>query len=381
MSGVTHIHDPSGRGVPLARRMIAFDRLRFAITIAGIGCAVVLMLFLLALYNGVRVESNGYIAERPAQAWVAQDNTTNFIKSSSWVRASAGDALRAVSGVAEVSPILRLITTVDIGVQRTTAIVLGIEPRSTLGRPQVVDGVDTLARGELILDRALARRYGAQVGDTLQVQGRPFRLVGLSRGTNAILTQLAFIPLDDARDLLGFRDVASFFLVRGTPSVATDALVDALRGRVAHTNVFSQETFAATNMDELRGGLLPILATVAVLGGTVALAVLTLLLYGTMLERREAYAVLKAIGAADGYLTRLIVTQAMVAVLGGLAFGATAYAICAPITVRLVPVMALAIPWPALGMVAVAVVALGAVGALLPLRRVARIHPAELFRA
>lgn len=381
MSGVTRTHAPSGRGVPLARRMIAFDRLRFAITIAGIGCAVVLMLFLLALYNGVRVESNGYIAERPAQAWVAQDNTTNFIKSSSWVRASAGDALRAASGVAEVSPILRLITTVDIGAQRTTAIVLGIEPQSTLGRPHVVDGVDTLARGELILDRALARRYGARVGDTLQVQGRPFRLVGLSRGTNAILTQLAFIPLDDARDLLGFRDVASFFLVRGTPSTSTDALVDALRGRVAHTNVFSQETFAATNMDELRGGLLPILATVAVLGGTVALAVLTLLLYGTMLERREAYAVLKAIGAADGYLTRLIVAQAMVVVLGGLAFGATSYAICAPITVRLVPVMALAIPWPALGVVAVAVVALGAVGALLPLRRVARIHPAELFRA
>lgn len=381
MSDSSQTHAPPGRGVPLARRMIGFDRLRFAITIAGIGCAVVLILFLLALYNGVRVESNGYIAERPAQAWVAQDNTTNFIKSSSWVRASAGDALRAANGVAEVTPILRLITTVDIGVQRTTAIVLGIEPQSTLGRPHVVDGVDTLARGELILDRALARRYGAHVGDTLQVQGRAFRLVGLSRGTNAVLTQLAFIPLDDARDLLGFRDVASFFLVRGTSPTATDALVDSLRGRVAHTNVFSQETFAATNMDELRGGLLPILATVAVLGGTVALAVLTLLLYGTMLERREAYAVLKAIGAADGYLARLIVTQAMVAVLGGLAFGATAYAICAPLTVRLVPVMALAIPWPALGVVAVAVVALGAVGALLPLRRVARIHPAELFRA
>lgn len=381
MSSVTRAPAPSGRAVPLARRMIALDRLRFAITIAGIGCAVLLMLFLLALYNGVRVESNGYIAERPAQAWVAQDNTTNFIKSSSWVRASAGAALRTAPGVAEVSPILRLITTIDFGVQRTTAIVLGIEPQSTLGRPHVVDGVDTLSRGELILDRALARRYGAHVGDTLQVQSRRFRLVGLSIGTNAVLTQLAFIPLDDARDLLGFRDVASFFLVRGVSSSAPDALVESLRGRVAHTNVFSQATFAATNMDELRGGLLPILATVAVLGGTVALAVLTLLLYGTMLERREAYAVLKAIGAADGYLTRLIVWQALVAVLGGLAFGTTAYAVCAPITVRLVPVMALAVPWPALGVVAVAVVGLGLIGALLPLRRVARIHPAELFRA
>ena len=369
------------RGVPLARRLIAFDRMRFGITIAGIGFAVVLMLFLLALYDGVRVESNGYVAGRPADAWVAQDNTTNFIKSSSFLRAAIADTLRTVPGVTEVSPILRLITTVDIGPRRTTAIVLGIDPASSLARPEVVEGTAQLQRGEMILDRALAQRHGARIGDSLRAQGHPFRLVGLSRGTNAVLTQLAFIPIDDARELLGFREVASFLLVRGDSGTARDTLVRRLEGRVAHTSVFAQPVFAENNMQELRGGLLPILATVAVLGGVVALSVLTLLLYGAILERREAYALLKALGAADGYLARLILAQSLAAVAGGVLFGVLAYLGAAPITRQVVPEMVLSLsPWSLTG-VAAAALLLGALGALVPLLRVARIYPAELFRA
>ena len=376
-----HGAEASRGGVPLTRRMIAFDRLRFLITIAGIACAVVLILFLLSLYHGTRVESNGYIADRPAQAWVTQDNTTNFIKSSSFLRASGGDSLRRLPSVAEVSPILRLITMVDIGRTRTTAIVLGIDAASSLARPRVVDGRDSVGRGEVILDRALAARYGARVGDSLQVQGRPFRLVGVSRGTNAVLTQLAFIPLDDARDLLGFRDIASFLLVRAAPSVTPAALAQALQGRLPHTNVFTQEAFAENNMEALRGGLLPILETVAALGIAVALAVLSLLLYGAVLERRESYAVLKAIGASDTYLARLVVLQALSAVGGGLLAGIAMYAVAVPVATHLVPVMALSLPLASLAWVALAVVVMGGAAAVLPLRRVARIHPAELFRA
>lgn len=371
----------SARRVPLARRLIAHDRMRFGITIAGVGCAVLLMLFLLALYEGVSIESNGYIAGRPSQAWVTQDNTTNFIKSSSILRASGAETLRTVAGVAEATPILRLITTVAIGPHRPTVIVLGIDPRSELGRPDIVEGTGQLEPGEMIMDRALARRNDAHIGDVLAIQGHSFRLAGISRGTNAVMTQLAFVPLEDAQELLGFGDAASFILVRAGPGVGATELAARMRGRVAHTNVFTQEEFADNNMRELRGGLLPILATVALLGGVVALSVLTLLLYGTILERREAYALLKAVGAPHGFLARLILAQSLAAVIGGVAFGALAYAACAPLVIRIVPEVVLSLSMSALAGVAVAAVAMGCVGALVPLRRVARIYPAELFRA
>ncbi|MEZ5294037.1 MAG: ABC transporter permease [Vicinamibacterales bacterium] len=371
----------AGRGVPLGRRMVAHQRARFAITIAGIGVAVVLVLFLIALYEGVRVEANGYVASRPVDAWVAQDSTTNFIKSTSLLPAGEGDLLAEVDGVAEVTPLLRVITTAVANDARFTVILLGIDPRSDAGRPEVVQGSATPANGEIVLDLALARQHHVSPGDTIVVQQHPFRVIGLSRGTNSVLTQFAVVTFEDAQLLLGVPDMTSFFLVRGRPGLTPDALVRRLSGQVPRTAVFTEAEFAANNMHELRGGLLPILATVAVLGGIVALAVLTLLLYGAILEQRETYAVLKAIGASSGALGRVVVVQALAAALGGLAFGVVAYAACAPLVERLVPAMALSLPLPAIAWVGLAVSVMGVAGAVVPLRRVGRIHPAELFRA
>lgn len=370
-----------GRGLPLARRLVVFERARFVITIAGIGFAVALMLFLVALYDGVRTEANGYVSSRPVDAWVAQDSTTNFIKSTSLLQAGEGEVLAGVAGVAEVTPLLRVITTAEFNGRRITVILLGIDPRSTAGRPEGVDGDVSPDNGEIVFDLALARQFGVRVGDALHVQGHPFRVIGLSRGTNSVLTQFAVVTFEDAQLLLGVPDLTSFFLVRGAGGVTPEALVERLRGQVPRTAVFTQADFAANNMRELRGGLLPILATVAVLGAVVALAVLTLLLYGAVLEQRETYAVLKAIGAPDRMLARVVAAQSLAAAGGGFCFGALAYAAGAPVVVRVVPSIALSLPPLALLAVAAASAAMGLLGAFVPLRRVQRIHPAELFRA
>lgn len=369
------------RGVPLGARLIVLDRVRFAITAAGIGCAVALMLFLVALHDGVRIEANGYIASRPVHAWITQDNTTSFIKSSSFLLAAGRATLADMEGVEEVSPIIRVITTMAFGDERVSVIVLGIDPLSAAGRPSLTDGTALAAAGDLVLDRAFARTRGLSLGDSVMMQGRRFRVVGLSEGTNAVMTQFAFVSLDDARALLGIPQLASFFLVRGSATEQPDALAARLEGRLPGTNVFTQEEFASNNLRESQGGILPILVTVAVLGGIVALAVLSLLLYGAILEQRETYAVLKAIGASDYVLARIVVFQSLAAVAAGLGFGLLAYLLCAPLVVRIVPVLALALSWQAALAVAGLVTVIGLVGALLPLRRVATIHPAELFRA
>lgn len=370
-----------GGGVPLARRLVARDAARFAITIAGVGMAVVLMLFLLALYNGVRTEANGWVASRRVDAWVAQAHTTNFIKASSFLRSTVADSLRAVPGVAEATPLLRLITLLEAGPRSATAIVVGLDPASTAGLPDIVEGASRLDSGGIILDGALAHRLGIRLGDTLVVEGRHFGVSALSRGTNSVLTQLAFITLDDARALLGFPGVASYVLVRAAPGVPPAALIEALRARTPQVAVLAQATFAENNMDEMRGGLIPILTTVAVLGAIVAVAVLTLLLYGSVLERREDYALLKAIGAPSRVIAWVMLGQALAAVCGGLAFGSLVYAIAVPVAARLVPVVPLALSPIAAVMVTAGALVTGALGALAPLARIARIHPAEVFRA
>lgn len=369
-----------GSGVPLTRRLIAQLAARFTLTLVGVGMTVVLMLFLLALNDGVRTEANGWVASRPVDAWVGQKNTTNFIKASSFVMTRIADSL-AGPDVEEVTPLLRLITLLDVKDRRVTAIVVGLDPSSPAGAPQVVEGSATLDSAGIIIDRALARRLGVTVGDALSIEDRHFRVSGISRGTNSILTQFAFITLDDARALLGFPGVASYLLVRGREGVPRDTLLAHLRSRAPRQEVVAQDAFAANNMDELRGGLIPVLVSVAVLGGIVAVVVLTLLLYGAVLERREDYALLKAIGAPSGVLGRVMLGQAVAAVAGGLVVGLLAYAVAVPVVGALAPAVPLALSVRTVTMVAVAAIVIGAAGTLLPLRRIARIHPAEVFRA
>ena len=83
-----------------------------------------------------------------------------------------------------------------------------------------------------------------------------------------------------------------------------------------------------------------------------------------------------------GILSAVIALPAVLCnVLGGVLAGLLLYALGAPLVLRLVPVLALALQLPAAVAVSGAAVVVGLVGALIPLWRVGRIHPAELFRA
>lgn len=370
-----------GGAVPLARRLVWHDRTRFLITVGGVGFAVVLILFLGAVYQGVRIESNGYVAGRPVSVWVAQDNTTNIIRSSSFLRGWRRDSLARLEGVAHVTPILRLITTAEMPAGHATLFVIGVAPGDTAAAPALVAGRQVRDSGEVVLDQAFARKFHLTPGDTLRLQERPYCVTGLSTGTNAVITQFAFIPLRDAHDMLGFQDVASFFLVTGRPGVSPDTLVARIRGAMRRVNVFTQAQFVDNNLAEMQSGLLPVLATVAIFGGLIGVAVLALLLYGAVIERREDYALLKALGAGRRAVRNLVLRQAIVAVTGGFAIGLAAYAALMPLVLRLVPQLALSLSPAAVALTFGAALLMGLGGALLPIARLHRVYPAEVFRA
>jgi putative ABC transport system permease protein len=259
--------------------------------------------------------------------------------------------------------------------------VIGLEQESAAGRPHVVAGSPTPTPGGIVLDRALARRLDLTIGDSLTIEQRPFHVTGLSRGTNSVLTQFAFISMEDARALLGLDQVVSFVLVRGTDGTEENVLLERLRTRLPNADVLSQEAFSENNREESKAGLIPLLLTVAVLGGLVAAIVLTLLLYGSVLERREDYALLKAMGASPALLLRVVLGQAGAVVLGGLLVGPLAYLVAVPVVGALAPTVPVALsPLPVTAVVLGAFV-IGGVGSVLPLRRIQRIDPGEVFRA
>jgi putative ABC transport system permease protein len=367
--------------IPMARRMVARDRVRFSVSVAGAGFTTLLLLFLLGTYEGVQREANGYVSTRPADVWVCQSNSNNLMRSTSLVGAAVGEEIGRLDGVAGITPLLRTIATARIRDRSVTFFILGIDPDSDASAPVIIAGSGRLQPGEIILDRALAAKHGIRPGDSIQVQDRTFRVAGISSGTNAVLTQFAFATLEDAASLLGLAGVVSFWLVSSGEGESAGALAQTIRDRFPGLNAFTRDEFVRNNLDEMRTGLLPILATLATLGFMTGGAVLTLLLYGGVLERRPDYALLKAIGASHRFLVLVVARQSLLAVMGGLVFGTLAYALAAPLLRRLVPETALAISPTIAATVGLTALLMGLIGSWLAIRKLRWIYPGEVFRA
>jgi putative ABC transport system permease protein len=128
-----------------------------------------------------------------------------------------------------------------------------------------------------------------------------------------------------------------------------------------------------------RAFLAPIqlMAAIAFLVGAL---VVGLVIYTATIERQREYGVLKAIGAHNGLLYRVVTMQALVAAGAGSVLGiALAYG-SAELIMALRPQFLIVYMPSMLAQSLLAGVAIALVAALFPARVVARLAPAEVFR-
>jgi len=368
--------------VPIVRRMVWKERARFWITSCGIACLIMLMFFLGEVYEGVKTGSVGYILQSHADLWICQKNSTNLLRSSSFLPVAAGSAIKKISGVQEVSGILRVLCTTRIGGGPVTLFIFGFDANSSLGSPRSLnEGTAAIGPGEIIVDQAFAAKHGLHAGDSLDIQERRFRIAGTSKGTNAVVAQFAFTTIGSAQALLGLGGVASFLLVKGGNHTDARTLLDSVKAACPSFSVFSREEFVENTLTEMKTGVLPILWTVAVMGCVVGVVVMMLMLYGSVFEKREDYALLKALGASHRFLAFLVIRKALLCSLLGFIIGFLLNRALDPLLTRLVPELCLEFRWSLAGFVLTASLAIGIVGSWLSILKVIRFSPAEVFRA
>jgi putative ABC transport system permease protein len=353
--------------VPLARRLLFRNRGGFLVTVAGVAATVSLLLFLFAVHAGVKDGSTRYVRTADVDVWIAQKGSDNILKSSSFLPASLAERVRRMDGVEAASPLVRVISKAEIrGRLSSTLFLFGFDPVTRLGAPA---GAPALQRGEIVLDESFARKYALRIGDTMVMQRRTFRVAALSEGTNALVSQFGFVRFDDGAALLGIPDTASFIVARTTKPIA-------LPGFAVH----EARDFIRYHEEEMENGVLPVFAAAATFAAAVGGFIVALMLYGSALERRDDYATLKALGAGQRYLLRLVVAQALFVTVMGCLAGALLTAAITPLLLQLVPTLTLHYP-PSLLLVLPAALVIGALAATAPLRVLRRIYPGEVFRA
>lgn len=368
-------------GMLLARRNLTRSRVRLAASVGGVALALSLTLALDAIYDGVADQLTTYVERAGADVWVAQSGVRNLHMVASTLPESVVEEVAAVPGVAEVTPILEATDTVAAGDERTVVYVIGLPAGAPIGGPwDVVEGSALVGPGEIIVDRGFARKAGVTIGDSVDVLGGQARIVGLSRGTASLVNSVAFVSFDDFRAMRGGAPVISFALVRiaGTASadkVAADIerLVDGVTAQLRAAFV-NEERRIVTDMSA------DVISIMSAIGFVVALAVVALTVYVATLARRREFGVLKALGAANRVLYRVVLVQATISVAVGFASGLALTALLAFAISRTDLNLELAITASSLAKVGLFAAIIAALASILPIRQVAGVDPAVVFR-
>lgn len=368
--------------VSIARRNLFQERTRLLISVGGVAFSVMLILLLAGLYRGWQIRVTAYIDHVPADLWVAQDGASDMFHSGSFLPATVEGSLRRVSGVRAVYRYVGRQVSFDLKGREAHLYLVGFDPMTDIGGPvAMVAGKERPASGEIIIDRVFASTKGVGIGDVLEINETPLRVVGLSSGGNMVIYQFAFVDLREAERLLQMDGFANLFLVQVADPAAAGAVRERIERSVPGVEVFTRSVFKENNNRIITETFLPIIAVLTLIALAVGSAVIGLTIYTATVEKSREYGVLKAVGASNRTLYRIVLQQAAFAAVLGYAVGtAVSLGLAAAIQER-VPSFMATITAASLGWMFLGALLMSAVAAAIPARRIAGIDPAEAFRA
>src|SRR5690242_8485616 len=169
---------------------VGFRDLQFRLRRFVIGVIATSLVFSLTLVLGgiaafFHNETGRAVGSFDADAWVVPEGVAGPFTNTQFMSASDVTKVRALPGVEDAAPAVLFRQTVFLPKVQDLN-VIGVEPGG-IGAPRVYRGRSLAQRGEIVVDSSL----GKKIGDTLQMKGQPFRIVGLTHG----LTYFGGIPV------------------------------------------------------------------------------------------------------------------------------------------------------------------------------------------
>ncbi len=365
----------------LARRNLGQNRVRLTASIGGVALALSLVLALDAIFAGVSNQLTAYIDRAGADVWVSQAGVRNLHMVASFVPALVTAEVQAVDGVAEVTPILEVTDSIAAGEERAVVYVVGLPTGATMGGPwEVVEGSSEVHPGEAVVDRGFAHRADLGIGDAVTVLGGEARIVGLSEGTASLVNAVAFVSIDDFRAARGGASIVSFVLVRTAQGASPDEVAKAIERDVSGVTAQSRAAIADQERRLVMDMSADVISIMNAVGFIVGLMVVALTVYVATLSRRREFGALKAIGAPTRFLYRVVLAQAVLSVLVGFAVGVAFTSVLGFVVPRIGLDLAPSITVASLVKVGVVAAVIAAAAAVLPIREIAGLDPAVVFR-
>jgi putative ABC transport system permease protein len=372
----------------LARRNLFHDRVRFAVTLTGIVFALVLIIIQFGLFLGFTTTTSNNIDRSGADLWVVFHGVGYFDTGHNFSERKYYQIL-ATPGVQQAEKYMQAFGRWKRPDGRVENIqVIGFHPGSGLGEPwNVVAGNagDVKQEDAVLVDELYREKLGVtKIGDRVEIGDRRARVAGFTRGIRSFTTSpfvyTSFKNSLDYTNPVSEEDTTAYVLVKAAASVAPEELQKGLRARLTDVDVYTTAEFSRRTrfywMFTTGAGLAVL--TAALMGLVVGVAVVAQTIYAATMDHIREYGTLKAMGATNWYLYRVLIEQAVWSgVLGyGLAMVVAHFIVQASEKGGALILMPVSM---AIGMLFLAV-AMCVAAALVSINKVTRIDPAMVFR-
>jgi putative ABC transport system permease protein len=387
----------------IARKNLIEDIPRFLVAQAGILFAVGLVTIQTGVQLGFAQSSSQLIEQSQADLWVASNNMEHLDLTLPLPYERVAEA-RSVEGVEQAEGVIiggavwheeqaNKITGVTL--VGGTGGLLFAQDSLTQGSFNDLKQPNTFIVDETSLDDLNFQKVGEQA----TVNSAPAKLVGLTSGTQSIVFgNLMFTSLESANYYRSSRsnalssislsreltatDPVSFVLIRAIGGENLEALQQRLEAELPEVRAYTRAEMAQQTQAywQKRSGIGYILGLGAVVGTIVGAVVVGQILYASVSDHIKEFGTLKAMGASDWYIYRVIMEQGLwMAILGylpgmALCLGVAAWTSATQgILILITPASAIAV----LGITVVMCLS----SAIFAIQKVTRVDPAIVFKA
>lgn len=311
----------------LALRNLFHDKIRLAVTLTGIVFALVLIVVQFGLFLGFLDTTANIVEHSRADLWVSAPGVPH-VNGGSPIPERRRYQILALPGVETVSKFVVSFASWKLpsGAQESVQIV-GFDLNTGLGGPWNLtrgNTNDLRAEDTVILDEIFARKLGVTgIGHTAEVNGRRARVVGFTRGIRSFTTApYVFTSFKNAQNYLQLKEEDTFFfLVKLRPGNETKPIAAAIPQVAPFVEVSTNQQMrwktqfywlfsTGAGITTLMGAALGLLVGVVVVAQTI---------YATTMDHIREFGTLKAMGAGNGYVYRVIIQQALISAALGYA--------------------------------------------------------------
>ncbi|MDX9715186.1 MAG: ABC transporter permease [Dissulfurispiraceae bacterium] len=371
----------------IALKILLYDKVRSLITLMGVIFAVCLIFAQVGIYMGLMEASSILIDNTEGDIWVISKNSRNFDFAQPFPEYFYEQAL-SVEGVKSAEKLVvawHLIKNKQGGTEQIE--IVGFNPDTGIGGPwKMVTGMpyDVKNGDFFIVDESSMKRLGnIKVGDYREVGRKRLKLVGISEGVRSFTTApMVFTSYNLAQRVVEYvgPDCTVFIVIKAAAGYNPDLVVEKLKSRLKDVDIYTKEDFSMKTRLywSIETGIGFSFLLTILISFAIGILIVGQTIYNSTVEHIKEFGTLKALGAFNVDIYKIIFSQAILNALIGFILSLAISLVSVKIYKASGMVMIMTAP------VNIAVLAMTLLmclaAAFVSIRKIRKIDPAILFR-